>query len=60
LPASYTGLVECLIDLIILPGLFLSIADLVLGDRNVRNTSKLGYKVIDCLVDLNRRIEGYW
>jgi hypothetical protein len=60
LPVSYIGLVECLVDLIILLGLSLSVADLILGDQNVYNTSKLGYKVVDCLIDLNRRIKGYW
>jgi hypothetical protein len=56
---SYIGLVECLIDLIILLGLSLSIADLILGDQNIYNTSKLGYKVIDYLINLNRRIKEY-
>jgi hypothetical protein len=57
---SYIGLVECLIDLIILSGLSLSIADLMPGDRNICDTSKLGYKIVDCLIDLNKRIKGYW
>jgi hypothetical protein len=59
LPVSCTGLVECLVDLIILLGLSLSVADLVLGGQNICNTSKLGCEVVDCLIDLNRRIKGY-
>jgi hypothetical protein len=60
LPVSCIGLVECLMDLIILLGLSLSVADLMSGGQNVCDTSKLGCEVVDCLVDLNRRIKGYW
>jgi hypothetical protein len=47
------------VDLIILSGLPLSVADLVPGGQNVCDTSKLGCKVVDSLIDLSRGIKGY-
>jgi hypothetical protein len=46
------------VDLIILLGLPLPVADLVPGDQNICNTSKLSCKVVDCLIDLGRGIKG--
>jgi hypothetical protein len=37
----------------------LLVANLVPGDQNIYNTSKLGYKVVDSLIDLGRGIKGY-
>jgi hypothetical protein len=47
------------VDLIIPPGLPLPVADLVPGGQNVYDTSELGCKVVDCLVNLGRGIKGY-
>ena len=57
-PACRAGLVESLVDFVILPGFSMSLAGFSLWGRSVSDSGKLRCEVFDSYVDLGRGVKG--